>query len=325
MAEYRFITKLHNIKLDSKMNKGKKIDDLSRISNSYENFLELFNNVDFKSKIGELEFNAFQNSTYLYQKVTFEDKERIFDDESTRIHFLDYQLSKVQAFLNMLWLVKDNGITVENGFLHIKHEDNGNSISSNGLFVSPSNSLGEKEIVTFTKEEIDLAIKYYKTLDFTEVNERLNKGIEKLRTENPLLKKYNRLERALYFIQVARNESVLPIRIMHYCTILETLFSTDNREISHQVSERFARFLGENSEERKGLFKLVKTAYSVRSKAVHGQPVNQDLKTLKNISMDIDCSLRKFFIKVLNNNDIVEQFEQNNEQLQNYFLDLVMN
>lgn len=82
---------------------------------------------------------------------------------------------------------------------------------------------------------------------------------------------------------IARSESVLPLKIMNYCSVLECLFTSDNTEVTHKVAERFARFIGKDFEDRKRLFKLVKDTYKIRSKAVHGQVVKDSTDSMKSL------------------------------------------
>lgn len=52
--------------------------------------------------------------------------------------------------------------------------------------------------------------------------------------------------------------------IASYCVVLESLFTTDNSELSHKIAECLA-FFCRDLEGRKTYFDMVKRAYRVRS------------------------------------------------------------
>jgi hypothetical protein len=59
-----------------------------------------------------------------------------------------------------------------------------------------------------------------------------------------------RLARAMYFCSVARSQLDLGVGIVNYCTVFESLFSTDASELSHKVSHRTAIFIGGNPDQK---------------------------------------------------------------------------
>jgi hypothetical protein len=57
-------------------------------------------------------------------------------------------------------------------------------------------------------------------------------------------KSYSRISRATRFIGSARLDRHPAIKVAHYCSALESLFSTDSSELTHKLSERVALFYG---------------------------------------------------------------------------------
>lgn len=323
--KYYFITKLFDIKITSSLSKGKTIDDKARISNGTLNYKRIFENDVFKESIGYIEVLSLQNCTYLYEVGDYNELKKVFDEECHPTAYLNYLMRKMQIFLSSLWLVKDNSVNLELGFLHIYPNNDyaAGSIHSNSLANSPTNCFGEYDETVFTLEELNLAIEFNKTI-LLENPEKKDSG-ERLPSRNPLTKENGRIGRAFYFLMLARYESVLPIKIMNYCSVLECLFTSDSSEVTHKVAERFARFMGNNFDERKRYFKLVKDLYKIRSKAVHGQIVRGTPEQMKELLKEIDNVTRIIFFGYFTNNDKYDVFELNNDEYEKWFTELILN
>ena len=69
---------------------------------------------------------------------------------------------------------------------------------------------------------------------------------------------YNRVARAVRFIDLARSQDFLPLKISFYIACLESLLTTDNTGVSHKVTERAVLILGGDFEEKQENFKLIK-------------------------------------------------------------------
>jgi len=133
------------------------------------------------------------------------------------------------------------------------------------------------------------------------------------------------LTRISYFVNSARDCSDLSVKVAHYSTCLEILFSTDSSEISHELAERVALFLGQTFEERKRIFNRVKGLYSVRSKVVHGDVFSKaSLGRLREISLDADDLLRQLLRLILDSDELCALFEGSKEAREEYFIDLVL-
>jgi len=320
--KYYFVVKLHNIKLDAVLRRGKVLSQNTRISNSTKNFKRFFENDTFIYNFGTLEFNDLIDSVYIYEIGDFLELKGLFKSETDNIQLINFLLRKVQVFLTCLWLVKDNSVTFEVGFMQVydKNPYKG-TVTSNSLSNMPFTSGGEKVCTTFSEEELELAIHYYNKFTLNTDNFFEEK---KLVLKNPLPKGSKRIERAMYFLNKARDASALPIKVIDYCTILECLFTNDSHEVTHKVSERFSFFLGKNSEERKELFKTVKKLYKIRSKAVHGQAVRESPDEMRRLLGVIDEKIREIFILEFAGDEKCKVFDMNNEDYENWFLELIL-
>jgi hypothetical protein len=138
-----------------------------------------------------------------------------------------------------------------------------------------------------------------------------------------LNKNFSRVSRGLLFVNQAREARNLAYKISNYCSALETVFSTDSAELSHKLSERIAYFL-QNDFNKLTTFKLIKKAYSVRSKLTHGDTLDhRQIKVLDEISFEIDVILRFSFNKILKDQNLLTIFDSSNNIIDSYFENLL--
>lgn len=320
--KYNFIIKLNNMTVSSRLSKGKEIKEGMRISNGAANFDTNFNNIPFRESFGHVEYLSFKDSVYIYEIGNLENIQNRLGFKLDEIQLVNFLLRKVEVFLTCLWLVKDNSITSEVGFLHMyeKYPEEG-IFTSNVIPNLPSTSDGEFKNTEFDADELTQAIKYYNEFEF---NPKSSQADIITQLENPLIKGSNRIDRAFYFLGNARNTTALPIKSLNYCSLLECLFTNDSGEISHKVSERFALYIGNDFEARKALFKLSKELYKIRSKATHGQPVGAQPDHMRRLLIEIDNRVRNILLTSINKETRSEVFEMQNERFDNWFLDLVL-
>ncbi|MFD0590536.1 hypothetical protein ACFQZE_21335 [Paenibacillus sp. GCM10027627] len=315
---YKVITKLHFLKISEKLNKGKSLHRAVRLSNSNQLLRREFDIPFFLVMIGQLERLELDDSSYLYAIGEIQDK---LDDQRIRIDFLTPFINVALVFSTALWLVKDNSVSSEYSFLYVEHE-NGPSTTSNGRYGSYfCNAKAESETVEFNQLELEQAMEFFKCLvvddslsrDTQEAYARLNGGAP-------------RLERSLYFLQAARAQNHLPTRITLYCTVLESLLSTDTTEITHKIAERAAWLLESEVDKRILIYKKIKTAYSIRSATIHGSALRKAFKTnevLQKISIETDNLLRRLLVEIITDDSLKHTFqEMNQEELNDWFIRL---
>ena len=157
----------------------------------------------------------------MYAKAGFPTEDA---SEKSQLALLFTYLVYAQQFLNMLWLVKDNSVNFELGFLQFPHVTTATMarVSSNYLSVIFSKADGTRSQVVFNSEEIRETITYYNLFYG-------GQPFKILDPEAPLvpLGDTNRLSRSLYFLQAARATWFLPEKVAYYCTCFESLVSTN--------------------------------------------------------------------------------------------------
>lgn len=322
--KYHFVAKLNFMLLETTLNRGKILGRASRISNGGENFKRFFDNQFFKEFAGEYHLDEFDGSVYIYEVGNFNDLKAKFDEELSLMDYAFYLLRNAEYFVDCLWLVKDNSIYVRDSFLHVFPDGRPETgeIQFASVSMLPSTTSGHVVDTTFSTEELEKAISLFIPAEGYE-------GVEeggKQPLQNPLTKQAGRIGRATYFCKAARAVSSLPLKILNYCTVLECLFTSDSSEVTHKVSERFARLLGQTSEDRKRYFQLAKDAYKIRSKAVHGQPITANVEDMRRISKELDDAIRTIFLNYYNDPEgECKIFDiTKNEEYEKWFTELIM-
>ncbi len=304
-----FLAAIHDFQIASVLNKGIVIFENIRISNQKERVRNLITEPFFES-IGGLEAEFLISNPYMYLQTNYENDE-IFKDNEEGMAFLNYYLIVSQIFCSCLWLVKDNSVNVESGFLNvtsgIKTLTHSNLRSS--IFY---NSVGKRSNVVFTQEEIKKALEIHNGL----FNPITYEGTKSVGFSSFEVYKEGRIERFFYFLQAARNESYLPSRIAGFVTLLETLLSTSSSEVTHKLKERLAWLLGSNFEERKEIFDNLGIIYTIRSANVHGNTMpkkGNSIEKLEKLSIIIEDYTRKLIIKFIGNTEIMKLYKEKGE------------
>jgi hypothetical protein len=87
--------------------------------------------------------------------------------------------------------------------------------------------------------------------------------------------KNNRIDNALTFYYFSWHSHSLEQTAISLSIVIEALFSPDsNTELSHQIAFNIAKFMEIKKEERMEKYKFIKKYYSIRSKLVHGETIN---------------------------------------------------
>ncbi|WP_226678291.1 HEPN domain-containing protein [Mesobacillus jeotgali] len=296
-----FITKLHNLTVNSELNKGIQLGEGLRLTNNINQISTLFNNENFIQFIGKLEYLSLLGSCVVIR----EKKEKInpipFEYKDTvALTFLENSMRHIGGMDTFFWMVKDNCIYQENGFVDVI-DYNGSYPVSNGINHYRSNSLGDKTTVeSFSQHEIQEVIKYftiYKTISRS-WNNRLNNY--NFHAES------NKIQRFIYFLSQARVQSYLPVRILMYSSSIEALLTTkNNKGIKRQLGERVSKILNHDYNE------LIHHAYQIRSNTVHGNKIDKkyhDFGLQQDVSQKLDELLRITFKEVLTNKNLLKLF-----------------
>jgi hypothetical protein len=308
--EITFIIALYHIEISEPLGKGDNLDDITFISNDPSISKGLVP-TGTRNIIGQLEYNGLLDA-----KAFIYSKEEIPDASSPEEYLID-RLYFVQSFLSSIWLKIDNSVGFELGFVFYKKNEVIN-VSSNFLAVAYTNSNVEQKECVLNRHEL----RSIRSLNRDKL--KYIKDAYKDIKETQLLKKNTRVDTSLYHILGARAESDIGVKISHYCSALEALFSTSQAELAHQLSERLSFCISKTPEERFENYKKSKQAYAVRSKVVHGAHVKEiDLPKIRDSAVFCDSSLRIVLLKILTNEDFYKVFTSGNELLDSYMLKLI--
>lgn len=315
--KYRMINKVFGLKTDRKLNKGIKISDRKRFTNCSNEIDKNFSSEYFKYAIGSLNFEDLKNDSFIYEYGDIENT-----DETMR--YLNNFLARNQIFISCLWLVKDNSVNIENGYIYLIENGRDYRVSSNSRMVKFSNSKGNQEDVVFSDEELSEAVSIYNMIYLPEISENYNDYL----LDNIGFRS-NRIELFLYNLQLTRNESYIPSKIAMYATLFETLLSTDSSTIGHKMAERVALMLEEEYENRLKIFKTVKQMYTIRSSVFHGDKLKKefdkwDYCKFEDFSYEVDQIIRKLIRKIIENDKLNKMFSEDDTQaLNKYFNELI--
>ncbi|MFE4571020.1 hypothetical protein [Paenibacillus chitinolyticus] len=317
---YFFITIMHNMNLDIKLNKGIELAGGTRISNGPEVRIEILDNLLLRSTAGVHSINEFYDTVYYYKKGNFPYINTHDEMDVQGSMFTFYFLREAQGFLTDLWQVKDNGIYIRDGFLiaYDNQIEDGRTFKAS-LTETFSTSSGTRDLITFSKNEIQKAVQTFEPFILEELSE------ENFGGKNPSFNHFyknkgpQRMHKANYFTLAARNNIAPPMKILMYCTALECLFSTAKTEINHRIAERVAFMLGRSVEEKKDLFTFIKKAYDLRSTIVHGSSLKGNEEYIAQISIRLDEILRQF---LLGSHDV---FTKSDSEIDDFFVDLLFN
>lgn len=153
--------------------------------------------------------------------------------------FLTAILIWIEGLFRDAWLIQDHVMECDAAFLHFDRTSQRAGWSSNYLAVRPTFADGapRKSIKMPVDELVVWADKHDHVSSY--LYEKQSSSIQFM-----MRKGFSRTGRAMQFITAARHARDLAFKITHYCSALETLFTTDVNELAHKLSERVAFFLG---------------------------------------------------------------------------------
>jgi hypothetical protein len=309
--EATFLAEIKGLKISDSLGRGDRIDDSTFLTND----VDLIHKIIDKSLyplLGKLEIDALNKAaTIAYSKEEI-------PNNLTPEQFLITKLYLLQAFGMSVWMLLDNSINIEDGFLFYKVRGLP-AISSNFIALSNSNSIAEKIDLILSRSELQ------KARSFLRQRMLLDKYGYSLPTTQ-LVKGASRISRFWYLIQSARSQSDLALKVSSFCSAFESLYATNSSELTHQLSERIAYFIAENASSRIEIFKLVKKAYTARSKIVHGDVIKESfLDELKKISLACDNMLRISLSRIFSSPELIKVFGGNSSEIDEFFLNLIFN
>lgn len=313
MLKVLFIANLEHLRISSPLGRGEKIGENYFITNDHDLVTGLITPI-FRNLAGDIEVYHLRISDAVAYSI---EDHQPFSDDREAISFLNANLSHLQLFLQYLWLVKDNSVNIELGYLEYPFKASLSKVSRNTCAFVFSTSEGSVKETEFTKEEFRHACH----LSRHYMGEIVG-GSYVATDETP-----GRFERAMYFLRAARCSTDLGVKIANYCTCMECLFSTDAQGLSHKLAERIACFLEKHLSERIKIFQTIKKAYDIRSKVVHGSRSSpKSLEETKRTSESCDLIIRRIFKTILKESSLHSIYMKpgGDKDIEEFFLSLVL-
>jgi hypothetical protein len=263
-------------------------------------------------------------ATYLVQNgcVLFERTKREFKSHAEAVNHLVHWLGIRGIFLQCLWLIRDNSVDRDTGFLSDVVRKKGQAFASFAPRETYTTAEGKVTVATFSPSELEhVRDSFYKPILAS-----YNFSLQPVKREEGLIVSSDqgpRVGRAHYFLRTARTTDDTGVKMALYITCLEILFSNDSAELAHKLSERVACFLELAPKRRREVFAIVKRAYNLRSKVVHGDVVKlKDQKELPFLTREIDNMLRRIFQRLYLEKDTLDSIESTNQDREHYFEEL---
>jgi hypothetical protein len=295
--ESLFIATVENLGIEEDLGEGFEIWNGIRLTNNPEVIKSLMTS-QLVDALGHLETSSILNSDAVFYSIFNED---ITEENKDKIvcNYIAY----CKMFLTDLWMIKDHCSDIMIGFIHwkvlVKNEKSSQeyalvSTHSNSITSGYTDSKGNgHKKRSFSLKELDIALSFHEdgTRELIAFDESVVKAT--------LIKKGTpRFTLANLFLQTARVQGDLGIKISHYCTAFETLFSTNSFELTHKLAERLACFLSNEPSKRMELFNSIKTIYGLRSSVVHGSSIKKSYEHVIEFSQLADQLLREVLTKI---------------------------
>jgi hypothetical protein len=282
-----------------------------RITNN-KGMIKKFLNNQFVEYVGLVESNHLLNG---YPLIAYAENKCNLKDSTSLAH-LDKHLYFLKMYFFCLWLIKDNAGDFDIGFLSFNNQLNDLEVCCNNYTSINFRADGTRNFTLFSMEELESACSLLQNSVYIDSFDN-----QKVASSS----KNNRITIASYFIQQARISADLGIKTANYCAALESLFVNDNAELSHKLSERVSRYLAKELTERKSIYRLVKKAYEMRSKVVHGASFKiSKIPELVSITCQSDDLCRRLMRDILECDYDSCIFTKSQDDIEEFFLDLIL-
>lgn len=233
--------------------------------------------------------------------------------EASHLELINF-LRDAHALLISLWMNRDSSANCDTGFAMGLDND---QIHTNNLTFHYSLANGNSKTTNITQDEL-------KTICNNSEKYFIGLKEQNSPSQTVLVKTSGRVNISGYHLQMARATGDLAMKVAAYCTFFESLFSTSNAELSHQLSERIAFSLTEDPHERLEIFAKTKKAYGIRSKSVHGDVIQEkDLKSLIETAEHCDSTARKIYSKIITCTATHKLFNGSNEAIEDHMRNLI--
>ena len=153
MQKNLFIANVEHLKISSDLGHGEKLTDKVLITND-QLFIENLLTPLFYKLAGDLEAHYLKTAGAVAYSI---EENQPFPDNEAANSFLLKRLGEVRVFLQMLWLVKDNSVNVDLGYLEHPYKSTKTirtNITRNSFSRVFSTAHGEVLTIEFTHEEL---------------------------------------------------------------------------------------------------------------------------------------------------------------------------
>ncbi len=229
LTRYRYLVALTQVEIQEPLGKGDQIADEFRITND-KAVVQKFLTYELQTALGGLETMALLNAdAVVYEEATTGENL----DATNALAELTWMLERTGVFATALWMVKDNAVDFELGFLEIWPPNGQYRAHSNFLAMTVRKADGSKDKVRFSRSELREARQIFSgllQLVAHDAPEEIKTQVKLPAGQQPILTghaKVPRVRRALYFLESARSFRDMGLKIAMYCSLFETLFSTD--------------------------------------------------------------------------------------------------
>jgi len=315
MRHYRFITTLRFLKItESIPNKFTLMPGIDLITDKAQ--ISKILDDEFKMIAGVIEAEHFENANHI---ICCDIDEETFNHPFSSNQALIVWLVWLDLLIQDAWLVKDHAISCDIAFARMTNGQH-SEWSSNYLNSQNYLSSGQAHVnVEFDFEDIKVWETKSNAIQ-TYLHQKKSGALNSF-----INKEFSRIGRSLRFISAARKETHPAIKITHYCSAFESLFSTDNSELSHKLAERIAIFLKQYGFEPLAIFDDVKAFYTVRSKVTHGDSIQgKRANDISDLSQKCDNYLRYIINKIVDDPNHKSTFDDKKEIIEQYFKELIL-
>jgi hypothetical protein len=318
---------IHNLKLVEPTGRGIQISDGIYLTNECTTYIKRMLSRPFMQAMGGMEAVSLLTgpATVYWKDVPNE------PDPVQAVETLTAWLHYLRGFFMALWVVKDNAVNCEIGFLEHDARDQGLTHASNFIAALFTNARGLKDEVDFRLTEIRQAREYFWNfflpgMSVLQVDRSIALNLPlKPRSTVVSAKGVPRLTRFLYFLAAARGANDLGVKVSLYMTCLEIMFSTESSELTHRLSERVAFFLRREPTDRFEVYKALRRAYDIRSKVVHGSVMSeQKQRGLNDVAGEIDELLRELVLRMITDEASRKVLDLSDTDFELYFARLTM-
>lgn len=288
----------------------------------------------FAKQLGVVSVGELLNSDIFYLEI------KIRDDWKYSLLLFGAGLSDIIVhFLCCLWFIRDNSVNLKGCYVRVLQD---NIATDECFLLRPAQVFSSCNCETietdFSFEELKKTHEITKKLgELMVLNKKKSSNQNNLTLKNINSKAglylgdigvfnhhgTNRISRAFSFLFTARTCSDVLLKISLYMNAYECLFTTNATEIAHKMAERVAYYSGEDKKNRLAVFELIKDAYNVRSRYLHGKESDEKTTLAKIIDIltRLDSLTRRLFTKIILEDS--EMFLKKDHDLESYFSTLM--